>query len=251
MAGSVARPACWPQTALSGRAAVLVIDADAGRRRYIGRILRAAGCAVAGFADPAAARPALAEQRCDVVLLSLAAPGEDSAAAIDACRPARAVPVLVLLEDDGGEAVAHMLEAGADDCLTAPFDASDLSARILRLLHLVWRRHGVAAPDGKASLQLDPTRLCVRREGQEIRLSKLEYRMLWVLAQGRGAVLPFRDIETRVWGEGDKPHRRALRRVIYNLRRKLGDDLLLAEPRVGYRLQVSKARALPSTRQRP
>jgi DNA-binding response OmpR family regulator len=238
--------------ALSGRAAVLVIDADAGRRRYIGRILRAAGCAVAGFADPAAARPALEQKRCDVVLLSLDAQQQDWMAALQACRPAHGVPVFALLEDVSGDAVARMLEAGADDCLAAPFDASDLSARIVRLLHLGWRRCGMAAPDANAGLQLDPTRLCVRLGGHEIRLSKLEYRMLWVLAQGRGAVLSFGDIGTRVWGDRGKPQRRALRRVIHNLRRKLGDDLLLAEPRVGYRLQVSKARGFaPRPHQRP
>ncbi len=238
MAEAVARPPSWPQTALSGRASVLVIDADAGRRRYIGRILRAAGCAVAGFADPAAARPALAENRCDVLLLSLDARQEDWMAVVHACRPVHFVPVLVLLEDDSRDAVARMLDAGADDCLAAPFDASDLSARIVRLLHLVWRRCGMAALDGKADLQLDPARLCARLDGHEIRLSKLEYRMLWVLAQGRGAVLSFHDIGSRVWGEAGTPHRRALRRVIHNLRRKLGSDLLLAEPRVGYRLRI-------------
>ena len=223
---------------------MLVIDADTGRRRYIGRILRAAGCAVASFADPAAARPALAEKRCDVVLLSLDGRLEDWMAAVQACRPAQFVPVFVLLEDDSEDAVARMLEAGADDCLAAPFDASDLSARVVRLLHLVWRRRGMAVPDERAGLRLDPTRLCARMDGHEIRLTRLEYRMLWVLAQGRGAALPFHEIETRVWGDGDKPHRRALRRVIHNLRRKLDSlpsahVLLLAEPRVGYRLRLT------------
>jgi DNA-binding response OmpR family regulator len=241
MTETVARQPSWPQTALAGRASVLVIDGDAGRRRFIGRILRAAGCTVTSFAEPTAARSVLSENRCDVLLLSLESRQEDWMAAVRACCPEGSVPVLALLEDDSSEAVARMLDMGADDCLTAPFDASDLSVRIVRLMRLAWRRRGMAPPDWVTGLQLDFTRPLARLGGREIPLTKLEYRTLWVLAQGKGGVSPFNDIELRVWGDTGRSHRWVLRRVIRNLRRKLGCGasghvLLLAEPRIGYRL---------------
>jgi two-component system KDP operon response regulator KdpE len=233
----------WPQTALVGRAALLVIDGDAGHCRYIGRILRVAGWTVSSLADPTEARTALIEQRFDVVLLSLGPGQENWMAEIRALVPAGSVPVLVLLKDDRPGAVARMLDRGADECLAAPFDASDLSARSIRMLRLVWHRHGMAPLARRSELQLDLARPFVRANGRDIQLTKLEYRMLWVLAQANGGVSSFQDIESRVWVDSGKPHRRELRRVMHNLRGKLGKDrsgqmLLRAEPRVGYRLYL-------------
>jgi DNA-binding response OmpR family regulator len=99
----------------------------------------------------------------------------------------------------------------------------------------------MAPPNWVAGLQLDFTRPLARLGGREIPLTKLEYRTLWVLAQGKGGVSPFNDIELRVWGDTGRSHRWVLRRVIRKLRRKLGCGargrvLLLAEPRIGYRL---------------
>ena len=244
MAEAVARQPSWPQAAIAGRAVALVIDADAGRRRYVGRILSAAGCAVTGFADPAAALPELTENRCDIVLLSLDPRCQDCNSTLRSWRPVSSKPLLVLLDDDNPEAVARVLEAGADDCLVVPFEASDLSARIARLLRLLWLRSGMVPFERAGDVQLDLAQPRVRVNGQEIRLTKLEYRMLWVLAQGKGGVLSFRDIEMGVWGDGGQPPRWALRRVIHSLRRKLCSGpctrlLFVAEPRVGYRLCLS------------
>jgi DNA-binding response OmpR family regulator len=247
MAGPVVRQPSWPPTAVCGPAPVLVIDRDPGRRRYVGRVLRVAGCAVTGFADPVAAQAA-AGQGCDVLVLALDPREQDWLTALRTCRPAWAAPLLVLLEDDSSEAVARALDAGADDCLVAPFDAGDLSARFLRLLRLAWQRRGMAPLPGLPNMQLDLARPRVRVDGREIRLTMLEYRTLWVLAQGDGGVLSFSEIEARVWGGAGKPHRWALRRVIHNLRRKLGSGpsghvRLTAEPRVGYRLSLTAAPA--------
>ena len=237
----------WLDTTPVGRASVFVIDSDAGRQRYAGRILRGAGLAVTGFTDFAEARPALEGHGCEVLLVSLDRRWEDCMAALRVCCPVRPLPFLVLAlieeEDEQGSAgaVARTLDAGADDCLAFPFDASDLAARVVRLLRLTWSRRGMTSLSQMFNMQIDLTRPCVRVDGCEIKLTQLEYRALWALVQGKGGVSSFRDIELQVWGEGDKPHRRALRRVIRNLRLKLGNGplgrvLLLAVPRVGYRL---------------
>jgi DNA-binding response OmpR family regulator len=144
-----------------------------------------------------------------------------------------------------------MLDIGVDDCLSAPFDASDLAARAQRMLHLGYRRQDMAPPGGPGGrLRFDLARLRVRIGGLEIRLSRLKYRTLWVLAQGNGAVLSFRDIETRVWGDTGRAHRQALRSVVQHLRYKLcgsrgaGMLALVAAPRVGYRLDVAALSAV-------
>jgi two-component system, OmpR family, response regulator TctD len=250
MAASVTEMSSWPQTVLSGRAAALVIDSDPESRRYIRRILLAAGYAFTGFADLASARAALAERRHDVVLLSLDPQREDWRAAVHACRLASPAPLFVLAENGDAAAVARVLEAKADDCLATPFDVSDLRVRIARLLRLGCRWRGMALPCGPGNLQFDLVRLRVRQGRREIGLTSLEYRTLWVLAQGNGAVLSCRDIETRVWGVDGKFHRSSLHHVVHRLRQKLaggppGSALLLSERRIGYRLCQPDRSALP------
>ncbi len=234
----------WPQTAVQGRASVLVIDRDPGSRRYLARVLRGAGYAVSGFGNPATASPALTEAGPDVVLLALDPKAEDWLGMVRACRAAGAPPVLVLAENGDAAQVARLLDAGVDDCLATPFDPADLAARIVRLLRLSLRRRGVPVPAGVGEAQLDLVRPCVRLRGREVRLTRLEYRTLWVLMEGKGAVMTFRDIETRVWGYSRISRRDALRRVVHNLRLKLGKAAsgsiaLLTERAVGYRLALA------------
>jgi two-component system KDP operon response regulator KdpE len=244
MAETGAFKSSWPRTALVGRAALLVIDGDAGHRRYIGRILGGAGWTVSSHADPAAAQTALGEHRFDVLLLSPGPGQDDWMTNVRGLFSAGSVPVLVLLKDDSPGAVARMLDARADDCLAAQFDAPDLLARIIRMLRLAWRRHGMAPLVNSSELRLDLARPFVHANGRDIQLTTLEYRTLWVLAQAEGGVSSFQEIEARVWGDTGKSHRRELRRVMQNLRCKLGRDcsgqmLLRSEPRVGYRLCLS------------
>ncbi len=230
-----------PETAQCGHATVLLTDPDAGRRLYVRRILEAEGYAVSGFADPPAAQQALTEGRYDVIVLSLDPRQADWPAVVLACRLVGDVPVLVLAENSGPEAVARMLDVGVDDCLAAPFDAAELSARVARVLRVAWRHHGMASLGGSGGVQLDLVRLRARVNGREIRLTKLEYRTLCVLMQGQGALLSFPEIERRVWGDAGGAQRHALYRVVRSLRRKLTrgrDDSvrLRTVPRVGYQL---------------
>jgi two-component system KDP operon response regulator KdpE len=99
----------------------------------------------------------------------------------------------------------------------------------------------MAPPRASSELQLDLIQPRVRLGGHEVKLTLLEYRTLWVLSQGRGAVVAFSVIERHVWGDTGKRRRHALSRLVRSLRDKLTDGsvasvLLLTEPRVGYRL---------------
>ncbi|HZV07651.1 MAG TPA: helix-turn-helix domain-containing protein [Gemmataceae bacterium] len=85
------------------------------------------------------------------------------------------------------------------------------------------------------------TSFALRPGGREIALTAVEYRALWTLAQRRGSVSRFCDLEKSVWGTSSSARRAALRQVIQSLRRKLtgrSDDqrLLKTERCIGYRL---------------
>lgn len=231
----------WPLVAQDGYAAVLVIAADVGSRRYIARVLQNVGYKVVSFVEPLEALSAPAKQQYDAVVLSGRNEGADWCSAVHELRPD--LPVLFVLQDANEAAVVQMLDAGAD-CLEAPFLESDLIARARLLFRLVWRRHGLVLPGSGNSFRLDLVRPRVHVGGREVALTKVEYRTLWVLAQGRGGISRFSDIETSVWGDATAARREALHNVISRLRKKLtgrSDDQLLlqTEPRMGYRLLSS------------
>lgn len=229
----------WPQVALDGYAAVPIVASDPGIRRYIARILQRVRYKAAPFEEPRPALGALARHQYDVAVLA------GSQAELTLCASLRGVrpelPVLFVLQNGDQDIVAHAVNSGID-CLEAPFLESDLVARTGLLFRSVWRQHGLAIPDGESAVRLDLHQPCAHAEGRTIALTSVEYRTLWILAQGHGGVLRFHDIERSVWGESTEARRMALRRIIHNLRTKMsgrsGDQHLLKTERcVGYRLR--------------
>jgi DNA-binding response OmpR family regulator len=140
----------WPRVALHGYATALVIAADKGGRLYIDRVLRNVGCKADGFGELRAAQGALSENRYDVALMSSDQERVDWLSVVHKLRPE--MPVLFILENGSSEGIARLLDAGADDCLAAPFAASDLVARVRRLLRLVWQRHGMPVSSSLSDL---------------------------------------------------------------------------------------------------
>lgn len=228
----------WPQVALDGYAAIPVIASDAGSRRYITRILQRAGCKATGFTEPRAVLGALAERQYDVAVVSGDPAELPWCASLLSVRPE--LPMLFVFQNGDPDTITQVVDSGID-CLEAPFLESDLIARAGLLFRAVWRQHGLAIPGGEAAVRLHLRQPRAHVEGREISLTAVEYRTLWTLAQSRGGVSRFCDLEKSVWGTSSSARRAALRQVIQSLRRKLtgrSDDqrLLKTERCIGYRL---------------
>jgi two-component system KDP operon response regulator KdpE len=133
------------------------------------------------------------------------------------------------------------LEAGADDYVTKPFGARELVARLQAAL----RRVG-EGPDEPAivadGLEIDLAARTVRREGDEIHLTPIEFRLLETLARNRGRLMTHRTLLVEVWGPEYADDVTVLRGHIANLRRKIepaegatGPKYVRTDPGVGYR----------------
>ena len=129
-------------------------------------------------------------------------------------------------------------EAGADDYVTKPFRPRELVARLLANL----RR---AEPGGEEpcveldGLEIDLAARVVRRDGDEVHLTPIEFKLLGVLIQNRGRLLTHNALLQQVWGAAYMDARQTLRAHIANLRRKIEPDgqcLIHTDHGVGYRL---------------
>ena len=179
----------------------------------------------------------------DVVLIDIMLPGIDG---FELCRTIRRtsdVPVVMVTARNDTHDIVAGLEAGADDYLTKPFAPKELSARIRALLR---RTRPSSTPHARISLgdlAIVPDEGKVSRGGEEVHLTKTEFRLLCELADNPGKVFSREALLDKVWGYDYFGDGRLVDVHIRRLRTKVEADP--ANPRhvvtvrgLGYRLQT-------------
>lgn len=179
----------------------------------------------------------------DVVLIDIMLPGVDG---FEVCRSIRRmsdVPIIMVTARDDTHDIVAGLEAGADDYLTKPFQPKELSARIRALLRRVRTTDSGATHLRFGDLEIVPEEGVVRRGGEEVHLTKTEFRLLLELANSPGRVLSREVLLERVWGHGYFADGRLVDVHVRRLRTKVEADA--ANPRhvvtvrgLGYKLQT-------------
>jgi DNA-binding response OmpR family regulator len=178
---------------------ILLVEDDERIRTSIRMALEEEGYEVQEGASGEEALERFAEQPPDVVLIDLMLPGMDG---FECCRQIRrtsSVPVIVVTARTDTHDVVAGLEAGADDYVTKPFVAKELSARIRALLRRV---RSVDEPSTLSfgDVEVSPEEGTVRRDGVEVHCTRTEFRLLCELASNPGKVLSREQLLDRVWG---------------------------------------------------
>ena len=221
---------------------ILTVEDDERIRTSVKLALEDEGWEVAEATNGEEAIAYFARQPTDVVLIDIMLPGLDG---FDVCRAIRRlsdVPIVMVTARADTHDVVAGLEAGADDYLTIPFVPKELSARIRALL-----RRARSADTGVtrmrfADLEIVPQEGTVTRNGEEIHLTKTEFRLLVELAANAGRVFSREALLEKVWGHDYFGDGRLVDVHIRRLRTKVEADP--AEPRyvvtvrgLGYKLQ--------------
>jgi two-component system KDP operon response regulator KdpE len=191
--------------------------------------------------------PALVrDSRADLVLLDLMLPGANG---FDLCRDIRAdslVGIIVVSARRGEEDKVRALNLGADDYMTKPFGIDELLARMTALLR---RSRAVPATGRAQALTFGPVTIdldarSVTKHGERVHLTPTEFALLRELALGSGRLLSHATLLRKVWGPGYETETEYTRVYVRRLRAKLEDEggpqLILTEPRAGYRMAMSE-----------
>lgn len=163
----------------------------------------------------------------DLVILDIMMPECDGINACSRIRERAEAPVLFLTAKSAESDLIEGFEAGGDDYLTKPFSCTELLLRVKALL----KRPHIEKSDAKSKSQiviqdiiLDTDLQQVVRDGQEISLTEIEYRILLLLASNRNHIFTAKEIYEAVWEEAYMPNSTNTVMVhIRNIRKKLGD----------------------------
>ena len=201
---------------------VLVVDDDAALAEMLGIVLRGEGFEPTFVADGDRALEAFRETRPDLILLDLMLPGMDG---IDVCRQIRAesgVPIVMLTAKSDTVDVVLGLESGADDYIVKPFQAKVLIARVRARL----RRTDDPAPEmlSIGDVSIDVAGHSVRRDGEVISLTPLEFDLLVALARKPRQVFTREVLLEQVWGYRHAADTRLVNVHVQRLRAKIERD---------------------------
>jgi DNA-binding response OmpR family regulator len=178
----------------------------------------------------------------DVVLIDIMLPGVDGFEVCRSIRRTSDVPIVMVTARADTHDVVAGLEAGADDYLTKPFAPKELSARIRALMRRARKPDSATTTMRFGDLEIIPDAGVVKRNGQELHLTKTEFRLLCELASSPGRVFSREVLLERVWGYGYFGDGRLVDVHVRRLRTKIESDP--ANPRhvatvrgLGYKLQ--------------
>jgi two-component system, OmpR family, response regulator len=222
---------------------VLIIEDELRLAENLTSALREAGLAVDHAANGLYGEQLAQQDLYDLIILDLMLPGKSGLAVLRSLRQKRRrTPVLILTAQEEKSTVVELLNAGADDYLSKPFDLGELIARGKALIR---RGKGVADPILRVGdIEVNSLQQTVRRGNHLLDLSPTEYRILEYLMHRPRAVISKRELSEHLYDYDWEHHSNVIEAHISNLRRKL--DATGAEPLIetlrqrGYRLCVQK-----------
>jgi DNA-binding response OmpR family regulator len=183
-------------------ARILIVEDDERIRLSLQLVLEDEGHTVELAESAEEALDVVARRPADVVLVDLMLPGMDGFELCRRLRAARDVPILILTARSDSHDVVAGLEAGADDYVVKPAVPKELSARVRALLRRATRSDSGPTSPTFGEIEVVPEAGTVRVAGEEVSLTKTEFKLLCEFAQNPGRLLTREALLDRVWGYG-------------------------------------------------
>jgi two-component system, OmpR family, response regulator len=214
---------------------ILLCEDDPDLSRQLKQALSDAGYAVDHAPDGEEAQYLGDTEPYDAVVLDLGLPKIDGASVLEKWRRDGVLtPVLILTARGAWSDKVAGFDAGADDYLTKPFHTEELLAR---LRALVRRAAGHAAPSLVCGgLRLDPRAARASVNGEPVRLTSLEYRLLHYMMLHQGRVISRTELVEHLYDQDFDRDSNTIEVFVGRVRRKIGPDRIETVRGLGYRL---------------
>jgi two-component system KDP operon response regulator KdpE len=223
------------------RALILIVEDEPEIRRFLRTALGTEDYRVVESSTGRRGSIDAGTHKPDLAIVDLGLPDVDGIDVIRRIREWSPMPIIVLSARVQERAKIEALDCGADDYITKPFGIGELLARVRAAL-----RHAVRSVSGATVLRfgnavVDLERREASRDGLDVRLTPIEFRLLATLARHLDMVVTHRQLLTEVWGPTHAGDTHYLRIYMKQLRDKFESDpvrprYLLTETGVGYRL---------------
>lgn len=201
---------------------ILLVEDDTTIVENLREFLSGEGFTVTSVAGQKQAVEQLENELFDLVLLDISLADGNGFAVCSYVRQNTDIPVIFLTASGDEYSVVSGLEMGADDYISKPFRPRELISRIGVVLRRTGKAQMVFEIDG---ISIDTMRATVKRDGEEIFLSALEYRILLILFQNKGMVLTREKLLEAIWdAAGEFVNDNTLTVYIKRLREKIELD---------------------------
>jgi DNA-binding response OmpR family regulator len=218
---------------------VFLIEDDNAIAKNLTLLLRSEGFAVTHAATQKQALSALDEGKFDLALIDISLPDGNGFSVCTAIKAEADIPIIFLTASADEVSVVTGLNMGANDYITKPFRPMELIARIKAAL----RKSGHAPSTFEiGSLHIDTAGGNVHKNGREIFLSALEYRLLLVFLNNQKAIITRNKLLDELWdAAGEYVNDNTLTVYIKRLREKIENDpanpeIILTVRGMGYKL---------------
>lgn len=221
---------------------ILVVDDEPRMVDFIRLNLELEGFKVFSASNGVEALDMIRRHIMDLIILDVMMPQLDGFETLRMLREFSSVPVIMLTAKGEEDDKVKGLELGADDYVTKPFGARELTSRVKAVLRRV---EGVTNPEEAIlkiddRLSIDFNHRSVIVNGDEIKLRPTEYRLLYHLVENAGWTVPHEQLLAKVWGYEYRDETHYVRLYINYLREKIEEDpadpvYILTERGIGYR----------------
>src|SRR6201986_3552245 len=212
---------------------ILVVEDDPDLGRQLKKSLGDAGYVVDTATDGEEGHFLGDTEPYDAAVLDLGLPKMDGVRVLEKWRGAgKDLPVLILTARDRWSEKVAGFDAGADDYLTKPFITEELLARVRALLR---RAAGLATSEIETGpLRIDTRSSRVTLDGNPVRLTSLEYRLLAYLAHHRGKVVSRTELVEHLYDQDFDRDSNTIEVFVGRLRKKLDAGLIQTVRGLGY-----------------
>jgi len=219
---------------------VLVVEDDPDLGRQLSEALSQAGYAVDLAPDGEEGHFLGETEPYDAAVLDLGLPKMDGVRVLEKWRTSgKDMPVLILTARDRWSEKVAGFDAGADDYLTKPFVTEELLARLRALMRRAAGHASAALECGDLRVDTRAARASVN--GEPIKLTAHEYRVLSYLMHHQGRAVPRTELVEHIYDQDFDRDSNTIEVFVGRLRRKIGSNRILTERGLGYRLIDPKA----------